>query len=354
MEGNYSKEVNYNLAVDFINSILKFCNMQIREVHWNTPDIQKDIAKDLLNLTPNEKVKEWLQYVNDNISPILKNSLLFVTDDNFELLNVCLYLIEMENISTPLELFDAFKNLDTDTMVEISFKFYEVDAPLTDDILLEKAIAESFNEKTAGTFMHYKNNPKEYQKDFLKTITLFYNEFFKLIEKDLLSFMSDRLKTINELYKKDPMYFINTLGIGDYSKAVNLHNSVVIYISYFLDIGFMFFSYKDSLILTCGQNVELVFENKEKLNRYKELFKALSDDKRLAILKLTSKRPWYNKELADYFNLTPATLSYHLNLLLNLGVLNFEPSIINNRYYYTTNKEMLKKLFDIALDDLLN
>nr|WP_246566016.1 ArsR family transcriptional regulator [Tissierella simiarum] len=87
-------------------------------------------------------------------------------------------------------------------------------------------------------------------------------------------------------------------------------------------------------------------------NRYKALFKALSDDKRIEIIKITSKRPWYNKELADYFNLTTATLSYHLNLLLDLGILNFEPSI-NNRYYYTTNKENLKKLFDIALKDLL-
>ena len=56
---------------------------------------------------------------------------------------------------------------------------------------------------------------------------------------------------------------------------------------------------------------------------------------------MASKRPWYNKELADYFNLTPATLSYHLNLLLDLEILNFEPSIINNRYYYTRNNWFL-------------
>lgn len=95
------------------------------------------------------------------------------------------------------------------------------------------------------------------------------------------------------------------------------------------------------------------FNTAKETDTYKALFKALSDDKRIEILKITAKRPWYNKELASYFNLTTATLSYHLNLLLDIGVLNFEPSIVNNRYYYTANKQRLKQIFDIALQDLV-
>ena len=105
------------------------------------------------------------------------------------------------------------------------------------------------------------------------------------------------------------------------------------------------------LMIMYGFYMEERFNQQMMQNKYKTLFKALSDEKRLEIIRLTSKRPWYNKELADYFDLTTATLSYHLNLLLDMGILNFEPSDYN-RYYYTTNKETLKSFFEYALEDL--
>jgi len=70
------------------------------------------------------------------------------------------------------------------------------------------------------------------------------------------------------------------------------------------------------------------------------------------LINLTSVRPYYNKELADHFGLTTATLSYHINLLLDIGILNFEPRP-NNRFYYTTNKETLRTIFNMSLEMLL-
>lgn len=354
MAGKIPCEIKYNKAVEFIISISKYSNNKTRQVHWNTPELEKDIAKDIMDLTPNEKVKDWLQNVDNNISPFLRNDLMFVMNDSYKLIDVCLHLVLMEDIENPLSLIQALKLLDTSTMIEITYKFYDLDVSLNDEDNLKLAIIENYSEDTASSFFHYKHNPDQYKKNLIKVLDEFYKEFYQPFEEEVYQFMEERLVFHQQLFKKDPIYFINTIGIGDYSKAINLHNKLVVYMSFFMDIGILYFTYIDILVMCCGQSVEHRFETRKALDTYKSLFKALSDDKRIEILKMTTKRPWYNKELADHFNLSTATLSYHLNLLLDLEILNYEPSIINNRYYYTTNKENLKKLFDIALKDLLD
>ncbi|WP_353092950.1 winged helix-turn-helix domain-containing protein [Tissierella praeacuta] len=353
MESNLPCKIQYNKAVEFITAVLKYRINKSRQVHWNTPELKRDIAKEIMDFSPNEKVKEWLKYVDTNISPFLRNDIIFITDEIYRLLDVCFHLVLMEDIKEPLELIEALTSIDTSTMVKIAYKYYELDAPLDNEEKLKLALNENYSDKIASSFLHFKNHPDEYKNRAREVLLSFYEKFYKPFEKTVYSYMEKRRDFHNKTFKKDPIYFINTIGMGDYSKAIELHNKVIIYMSFFIDVGLFYFTYKDTLVMYCGQTIEHRFESRKTLDTYKALFKALSDEKRIEILKMTSKRPWYNKELADYFNLTTATLSYHLNLLLDLEILNFEPSIINNRYYYTTNKENLKKLFDAALKDLL-
>lgn len=353
MESNLLCEIQYNKAVEFITAVLKYRNNKLQQVHWNTPELKRDIAKEIMDFSPNEKVKEWLKYVDTNISPFLRNDIIFITDEIYRLLDICFHVVLMKDIKEPLELIEALTSIDTSTMVKIAYKYYELDVPLDNEEKLKLALTENYSDKIASSFLHFKNHPNEYKNRARKVLLNFYKEFFKPFEETVYSYMEKRWDFHNEVFKKNPIYFINTIGMGDYSKAIELHNKVVIYMSFFIDVGLFYFTYEDTLVMYCGQTIEHRFESRKTLDTYKALFKALSDEKRIEILKMTSKRPWYNKELADYFNLTTATLSYHLNLLLDLEILNFEPSIVNNRYYYTTNKENLKKLFEAALKDLL-
>lgn len=353
MKDNNVYKIEYNKAVEFIASLLKYSNYKTRQEYWNIPELEKDIAKEVIDFSPNKKVKEWLKHVDTNISPFLRNDILFVTNETYRILDVCLNLILMEDIKEPLELIDFLKSLNTSTMIEIAYKYYELDAPLEDDEALKIALTENYSNEIASSFLQIKNYPQEFKNRVIEVLKNFYLEFYKPFEQTVYDYMEKRLIFHNELLEKDPIYFINTIGIGDYSKAIQLHNKIILYMSFFIDVGIFYFTYEDTLVMYCGQTIEHRFESRKKRDTYRALFKALSDDKRIEILKMTSQRPWYNKELAEHFNLTTATLSYHLNLLLDLEVLNFEPSIINNRYYYTTNKESLKNLFDMALNDLL-
>ncbi|WMM24176.1 ArsR family transcriptional regulator [Tissierella sp. MB52-C2] len=354
MENTQVCRIEYNKAIEFISSILKYTNNKSRQIYWNTPDLVNDSAKGIMDFSPNKEVKEWLKYVDNNISPFFRNDLVFVTDETYRLIDVCLNLIMMKDIKEPLEMIEALGELESSTMIQISYKYYELAASLDNDIELKNTLTEVYSPEIASAFMQMKTHPEEYKNKLIDVLQIFYNEFYKPFEDNVYNYMEERLVFHNELFKKDSAGFINTIGIGDYSKAMELHNEIVIYMSFYIDVGIIYFTFEDILVMCCGQTIEHRFESRKKRDTYKSLFKALSDDKRIEILKLTSKRPWYNKELSDYFNLTTATLSYHLNLLLDLEILNFEPSIINNRYYYTTNKKRLEELFNMALEDLFN
>lgn len=353
MEGGAACQIKYNNAVEFVCAILKYTNNTSRQVYWNTPDLEKDAAKGIVDFSPNEKVKEWLKYVDDNISPFLRNDIIFVASEIYRLPDICFHLILMQDIKEPLELIEALKSLDLSNMIKIAYKFYDLDAPLDKEETLRASLIENYSNEIATSFLHFKNHTQEYKDRLIVVLLSFYRDFYQYLEETVYNYMKERLVFYNDLFEKDPIYFINTVGIGDYSKAIEMHNSIILYMSFFIDVGILYFTFEDILVMYCGQTIEHKFESRKKQDAYKALFKALSDDKRIEILKMTSRRPWYNKELADHFKLTTATLSYHLNLLLDLGILNFEPSIINNRYYYTTNKENLKNLFDAALEDLL-
>ena len=347
-------EIKYNKAAEFISSIMKYIGNQTRQVYLNNPEVEKDIAKDIVDFSPSSKVKDWLKYIDDNISPFFRNDLIFVTDPIYKLLDVCFHLILLEDIQDPLELIESLKLLDTNTMIQITYKFYELEASLDDEEKLKSDLIENFSEEIATSFLHFNNHPDLYKESLIKVLINFYKQFYEPYEEAVYTYMEKRIVIHHELFEKDPISFINTIGIGDYTEAINMHTNLVVYMSFFMDVGIIYFTVEETLVLYCGQMIEHRFEKRKEIDTYKALFKALSDNKRIEILKMASKRPWYNKELADYFNLTPATLSYHLNLLLDLEILNFEPSIINNRYYYTTNKKKLSDLFDIALEDLLN
>lgn len=80
-------------------------------------------------------------------------------------------------------------------------------------------------------------------------------------------------------------------------------------------------------------------EGEEKLT---EQAKAVGDKTRLIILRLLSERPYFVKELAGKLSMSSASLSHHLSLLSNAGLLTF--FFEDRKMYYDVNRENLKKL----------
>jgi DNA-binding transcriptional ArsR family regulator len=90
-----------------------------------------------------------------------------------------------------------------------------------------------------------------------------------------------------------------------------------------------------------------LFEIFDKINsttdqkqRLATALKVLSDQSKLEILMLCKKNPQYGVNLAKQLKLTTATVSYHLNALVNLGYLSL--NMEGNRIYYKTQKERIQ------------
>lgn len=346
-------KIEYNMAVEFIGSLFKYSTNKAHQNILQSKEIKEDVAKELLDFSPSKEVQEWLEYVDNNISPFFRNDLYLILLKVKGLLDTCFKVVLKNNIKTPLELIDHIKEMDELELLKLIYNEYDLNVPLSSkNETLGKALTKQFDEKTSLFFLQTKKHPKEYKDKTIEALQTFYTLYYKPFENKVYAFMKGKLEDHNRLFQENHMKFLNTIGIGDYSKIIDKEKYFRIFVSFYVDLGLFYFSTDNMFIMFYGHTIEYRFNNKLNLERSKALFKALSDETRLEIIKITSQHPWYNKELAEYFNLSTATLSYHLNLLLDLDILNFEPSA-NNRYYYTTNKENLKKLSDLALHNIL-
>ena len=75
---------------------------------------------------------------------------------------------------------------------------------------------------------------------------------------------------------------------------------------------------------------------------FKETFKALSDPVRREILELLKKGPLSAGEIGSYFDMTGATISYHLKVLKQADLV-FE-SREKNFIYYQLNTSVLEEI----------
>ena len=76
------------------------------------------------------------------------------------------------------------------------------------------------------------------------------------------------------------------------------------------------------------------------------VMKALVDKSKMDILLYIKDKPAYGSEIAKHFSLTTATVSYHMNKMLQLRIVQAE--LRDGKVYYQTRKEVLQELFEKA------
>lgn len=101
---------------------------------------------------------------------------------------------------------------------------------------------------------------------------------------------------------------------------------------------------KSSIIIgiLLDELMELTGHFKLNDNAAVERCKALGDAVRFKIINILSERPHYVKELAEKLSITSSTLSHHLSILTQNGLLLIEVS--DRKTFYKTNSESLEEL----------
>jgi len=109
---------------------------------------------------------------------------------------------------------------------------------------------------------------------------------------------------------------------------------------------------KDRFVLIYGTFISKKRSREKRSEERKQFFKVLSEEKRVEIIKSLAIKPAIGSELAKQIGLTNATASYHLTMLLGIGLVEYER--IGQKLHYILNREMLKDLLDKAYQDLVN
>jgi DNA-binding transcriptional ArsR family regulator len=109
---------------------------------------------------------------------------------------------------------------------------------------------------------------------------------------------------------------------------------------------------KDHIVLIYGTFISKKRSREKRSEERKQFFKVLSEEKRVEIIKILANKPAIGSDLAKQVGLTGATASYHLTMLLGIGLVEYKR--VGQKLHYTLNKEMLKDLFDKAYEDLVN
>lgn len=345
--------ISYNHAIEFVGAIYKYAKYRVHQYSWNVEQLDTQVANEVLDFAPSPEVKNWLKYIEDHISPFMRNDILLMMNEVYGILDIGFRLVLENNLKEPAELIEAFKQITPAALAEELYSFYDMETPFSasvEDIKIE--LERTYPFEISSAYMNLHRYPADFQGRLVNILHEFYAQFFAPFEASTYHAITQKIKAHEALLKENPSHFINTIGMGDYKSVMGTGKELLIFISFYVDLGLVYLPLGNQFIIFYGQTIEHRFDAFTMEGKYKAFYKAVADDKRLEIIKLTSKRPWYAKELADHFGLTTATLSYHLNMLLDLEIIKFEPSI-NNRYYYTTDKDNLARLFDLSLKGLL-
>jgi DNA-binding transcriptional ArsR family regulator len=194
-------------------------------------------------------------------------------------------------------------------------------------------------------------NPSEIKFRLNFLITQFYERCYKKIEGKLLTESTLAQGKYERLFNADSEYFykefLNKFSDFEYKR-------LVIHISYFVQIRPWLFHlkpYNNSLWVSLGIYTENYPRKVFITARVQKFVKLLSDKKRFEMIELLGSKPHYVYELAAELELTPPTVSYHLNSLLDLNLVSIERA--NNRTYYTLNKKIVSELLENTAELLL-
>ncbi len=304
------------------------------------------------------EIAEWCANFEKPLSPFLLNDISLMIEKTILVSIYCLMRIINNNKIKSVE--DFLSDLSGITDLEfISFINNELLDTPDEDITVEKLY-----EIHVDDGLHPGYDPKEeselligFLKEpdaFLKRLHRTYSEFheqayipasrhFQKMKLEKLEWHKDRLSHGGEAYLKE-------LGFQSFIRENIDKSDIVMYFSLFSDNEISSFWKTRTLVIGGGTDQRILHHSAR--SRADIFFSCFGDPKRLEILRLTAQRPWYSTELANHFDLKPATLSYHMTKLVDAELLNITKGE-SRRFYYTLNKEEVEKYLDYVAQDLL-
>lgn len=304
------------------------------------------------NHRTSEEMLDWIEHTRTHLSSFMDKEIkeLFGTN-NIYFATLCL-LIMRNNIDGTDKLLNFIDKMDAVTLFETLCEIFELDKNLTQD-RLQARLSESFDNDKITIMTELINHNDETLDRIKMLIPKYYKLIFRDIEKSIEEILDLQIPKQERLFSKLGTHYTNTV-LGVEKDFLENFNKIIMYISHFHEYLAIIFEREMGNCLPgiIGYQLESKLDKTRISENRKLLFKVLSDEKRVEILQLVSKRSWYGNELAKHLGITTATLSYHVAKLFNLDIITFQEGE-NKRLYYKLNKERLKELFENSLKDII-
>lgn len=355
-----------NVLDEYKKKSVKFCVHPPMEFLYAMYSVAKEdeLNKvfDELNVVPDKEFKYLIHNIRNKLSKYLLSELKFFFEmtetighilpnfimDNPGVTDVRELINVVEQSDEKLIMFYLVKSVLIDNSLENN---EEIDWSKAKDDINEMLTMVKYtiikNSDIKENLIECLENPKETKQRYCLLLNGFYEKAFLPVEESILS----KLETIREEYEKSfqekPEEFFKRYFKMDVGRCY-------VHLSFFKYVGW--FSYRSdskeiSDWIVLGAYSDRVFGENAVKERVNKLFKLLSDKRRVKMIELMSKRPWYGHELAEFLKLTPATVSYHIGFLIELDIVTFRRD--EGRLYYSLNKEKAEELFEDAKNFLL-
>ncbi len=339
--------IEYNECYDFGSAIYRFAER--KGYKENKLD---------LGLSGLPQIESWVIELEKNLSPFLLNDIeLMITQMSVSIKSMML-IIKKPTLCRSMEEF--FLRLDKLTPEEFSSvvrnvmsldETEEITAnKIKEDLIEHSTDAYREPDKQADLILSLMATPHEY----LSRLKIIYREFYKLAYVEYKEKFLDEAESLLNWHRKQaaggPLPYLNGITTGLYSYIFQDRTDIPLYFSYFGDTDTHITTSDPRMIIGAGTKEKFLHHSNRK--RSDIFLNLMGDKKRLAIMRLLAKRPWYSNELAQEFKLTPATMSYHLNKLVSAGLAAVQ-SGKQNRFYYIINEEQIEKDLEACRRDLL-
>jgi DNA-binding transcriptional ArsR family regulator len=220
---------------------------------------------------------------------------------------------------------------------------------------------ESFEQRLAGCqdlsssdrekaldFLHYPAEAKLRLVNLLKQyVRVFAPYVAELEELDRAEVERSRSACIDNFEEFVTSYLKLNVNILAPAKQVILFpNAFSEILTYFLKPA------EGQYVLVYGTFISKKRMREKRSEEIKQFLKVLSEQKRIDIIKILAVKPALGNDLAKQIGLTNATASYHMTMMLGIGLIDYER--VGQRLHYVLKKEVLKDLMDKAYQELTN
>jgi len=316
---------------------------------------------------PNPRMSEIIQEIKNNLSTFYRQEISFffgnpgcsllwdfvLTEEIDDIRQLPLKFSELsENESLKHLLFD-FVEMVCEQEVSDNLVEKEMENLLTDLKAFELRLSEcrdisSSDREKALEFLRYPAEAKlrlvNLLEHYVRAFEPFVKELEELDQEEVERSRSSSLDNINDFVTNYLKINLNILDPA--KKLVLIPNAFSEILTYVIQPE------KGKFVLVYGSFISKKRMREKRSEEIKQFLKVLSEEKRINIIKILASKPALGSDLAKEVGLTSATASYHMTMMLGIGLIDYER--IGQRLHYVLKKEVLKDLLDKAYLELTN